>query len=83
MNPSTVGRTRIVKTPDTCGGAARIANTRLYIWGLEEWRRLGWSDEKLLDSYPQLTPEDLVAAWAYVAEHREEIDEAIRENREA
>ena len=48
----------IVKTPGVCGGDARIKGTRITVWGLEEWRRLGWSDvdlagegsERLLDA---------------------------------
>jgi uncharacterized protein (DUF433 family) len=74
---------RIVKTPGVCGGDARVKSTRISIWGLEEWRRLGWSDARILESYPQLKPEDLAAAWAYVAQHPDEIEDAIRENREA
>jgi uncharacterized protein (DUF433 family) len=74
---------RIVKTPGVCGGDARIKGTRLSIWGLEEWRRLGWSDAQILDAYPQLKPEDLSAAWDYVVQHHDEIENAIRENQEA
>jgi uncharacterized protein (DUF433 family) len=77
------GSSRIIKTPGVCGGDARVKGTRISIWGLEEWRRLGWSDARILESYPQLKPEDLAAAWAYVAQHPGEIEEAIRENREA
>ncbi len=76
-------RDRIVKTPDVCGGDARIKNTRLSVWGLEEWRRLGWSDAKILDAYPQLKREDLAAAWAYAEQHPDEIEGAIRANQEA
>ena len=68
---------------DVCGGDACIKNTRISVWGLEEWRRLGWSDAKILDAYPQLTQENLAAAWAYVEQHPEEIEGAIRENQEA
>ena len=74
---------RVVKTPGVCGGDARVKGTRISVWGLEEWRRLGWSDARILDAYPQLKPEDLAAAWAYAAHHRDEIAEAIRENQEA
>ncbi len=73
---------RIIKTPGVCGGDARIKGTRLTVWGLEEWRRLGWSDARILDAYPQLKPVDLAMAWAYVEKHRDEIEEAIRENQE-
>jgi uncharacterized protein (DUF433 family) len=71
-----------MRTPGVCGGDACVAGTRLAVWGLEQWRRLGWNEEKILQAYPQLTPDDLVAAWAYAAEHLDEIDEAIRSNEE-
>jgi uncharacterized protein (DUF433 family) len=74
---------RIVKTAEICGGDARLKGTRISVWGLEEWRRLGWSNSRILDAYPQLKPEDLAAARAYVASHPEEIEEAIRQNQEA
>src|SRR5262245_56214299 len=74
---------RTVKTPDLCGGEGCVRDTRLTVSGLEEWRRLGWSDERILVEYPQLTPEDLAAAWAYVEQHPGEIEQAIRENQEA
>ena len=74
---------RIVKTPDVRGGEARVRDTRLTVSGPEEWRRPGWSDQRILDEYPQLTPEDLAAAWAYVEQQQGEIEQAIRENREA
>jgi uncharacterized protein (DUF433 family) len=76
------GTDRIIKTPGVCGSDARIKGTRLSVWGLEEWQRLGLSDARILDSYPQLKPNDLVAAWAYVAHHCDEIEEGIRDNQE-
>jgi uncharacterized protein (DUF433 family) len=83
MSANNQDNERIVKTPGVCGGDARINGTRLSVWGLEEWRRLGWSDARILDAYPQLKPDDLKAAWAYVAQHRDEIEAAIGENQEA
>lgn len=74
---------RIVKSPGVCGGDARVKGTRISVWGLEEWRRLGWSDAQILNAYPQLKPGDVAAAWAYVEQHPDEIEEAIRENQEA
>jgi uncharacterized protein (DUF433 family) len=77
------GGDRVVKTPGVCGGDARVRGTRITVYGLEEWRRLGWADQRILDAYPQLNPEDLAAAWDYVNRHADEIHEAIRENQEA
>jgi uncharacterized protein (DUF433 family) len=70
----------IEKTPGVCGGDACIRWTRIPVWGLMEWRNLGLSDAEILDRSMGLTQADLDAAWEYYAKHREEIDEAIRDN---
>lgn len=72
----------IVRTPGVDGGAACIVRTRIPLWVLENYRRLGWTEAKILDNYPTLRA-DLVHAWTYVDAHRQEIDEAIRENEAA
>lgn len=73
----------IQKSPDVDGGAACIVRTRISVWVLENYRRLGWSEARLLTNYPTLRAADLVHAWAYVEAHRAEIDEAIRQNEAA
>lgn len=70
----------ISKQPDRCGGDACIRDTRITVWGLAAYRRLGLSDEGILQAVEGLTPADLEAAWEYVAAHAEEIDQAIRDN---
>ena len=73
----------IEKTPGVCGGAACVVRTRIPVWLLESFRRMGWSEGRILDNYPALRAADLVHAWAYVDTHRQEIDEAIRQNEAA
>ena len=73
----------IESTPDVCGGAPCIVRTRIPVWVLEQYRRLGASEADLLRSYPTLRAEDLVNAWAYVRSHRDEIEQQIRENEAA
>ena len=73
----------IEKTANICGGDACIASTRVPVWTLEQSRRLGITEAELLEAYPSLQPNDLTAAWAYVAVHPAEIATAIRENEEA
>jgi uncharacterized protein (DUF433 family) len=74
----------IQKTPGVCGGRARISNTRIPIWSLVVARRLGATDEALLDYFEvPLTAADVQAAWGYYQQHREEIDSDIRQNEEA
>ena len=74
--------TPISKDPERCGGDACIRDTRIPVWVLVNYRRLGGSDADLLRDYPALTPADLEAAWGYYAANREEIDRAIRHNEE-
>ena len=68
---------------DVCGGDARIAGTRIPIWGLVQSRRLGMSDAELLRCYPRLQPTDLDNAWAYAEAHASEIERQIAENETA
>lgn len=63
-----------------CGGSARIAGTRIPVWSLESWRRLGAGDDEILRNYPTLKASDLLNAWRYVERHPQEIDGEIREN---
>lgn len=72
----------ISKEADRCGGDACIRDSRIPVWVLVNYRRLGGSDANLLRDYPSLTSADLEAAWRYAAAHEEEIDRAIRENEE-
>jgi uncharacterized protein (DUF433 family) len=73
----------VAQTPGVCGGDACIRKTRFTVWGLVEWRKLGLSDTEIREQHPDLTQADLEMAWEYYEQHREEIEQAIRENEEA
>jgi uncharacterized protein (DUF433 family) len=77
--PTVAGRP-VIKTPDTCGGDARIDGTRIMVWLLEAYRRDGVGEAELLDWYPTLGPGDLRSAWAYADDNRAEMDAAIADN---
>jgi uncharacterized protein (DUF433 family) len=70
----------ISKSSDRCGGDACIRESRIPVWVLVNYRRLGGSVADILRAYPSLTSADLEAAWEYYAAHGDEIDRAIREN---
>lgn len=72
----------ISKRPDFQGGDACVRDSRIPVWCIANYRRLGATDEVILQAYPSLTPADLEAAFAYAAANTEEIDIAIRENEE-
>jgi uncharacterized protein (DUF433 family) len=73
----------IEKTAGVSGGEACIVRTRIPVWTLENYRRLGWKEATLLENFPSLRAADLVNAWAYADAHTEEIDKAIQANKEA
>lgn len=73
----------IEKTPGVAGGSACIVHTRISVWVLEGYRRLGWTEAMILANYPTLRAADIVHAWAYVDANRQEIDEVIRQNEAA
>ena len=72
----------ISKKADRCGGDACVRDTRITVWGLVAYRRLGMSDAEIVRAVQGLTPADLDAAWEYAAAHAAEIDEAIAVNEE-
>ena len=74
---------KIDKNPGVSGGDAVIVRTRIPVWSLEGYRRLGWGDTEILENFPSLRASDLVQAWAYIAAHRAEIELALHANEEA
>lgn len=79
----TTTKSWIQKSSAVCGGDACIRDTRITVNGLVEWRKLGLSDERILEIIDGLTPEDLAVAWDYYRLNPAEIDEQIRLNNEA
>jgi len=71
---------RIQKSPEVMGGEACIRQTRITVWILVGYRKLGVDDARLVEFYPSLTRRDLDAAWEYFQEHPAEIEDAIRRN---
>ena len=80
MSTATPAESWVQKRDEVCGGAACVRDTRITVWGLAAYRRLGLNDAEILRRVAGLTAADLVVAWAYCAEHRAEIDQAIRAN---
>ncbi|NMF83705.1 DUF433 domain-containing protein [Nodosilinea sp. P-1105] len=73
----------IEKTPGVVGGDACITGTRIPVWDLVQYRRMGASDAKILEAYPQLTATNLTHAWQYAEAHATEIELAIQHNEAA
>jgi type III restriction enzyme len=80
MAASASNKSWVQKTPNVCGGDACIRNTRITVWGLVLNRKLGSTDDQILENIVGLLPDDLEFAWDYYRQHPAEIDEAIRVN---
>jgi uncharacterized protein (DUF433 family) len=62
------------------GNKPRIAGTRIRVMDVAFWHEdwgEGWSVEKILEEFPQLTAGDVHAALAYYHDNREEIEAAF------
>ncbi|OGL43913.1 MAG: hypothetical protein A2161_18165 [Candidatus Schekmanbacteria bacterium RBG_13_48_7] len=70
---------RIEITPDTTGGKPRIAGRRITVQNIVIWHELmGRSVDEIATEY-NLSLSDIYIALAYYYEHKNEIDEAIKE----
>jgi len=78
-----VATERIVKTPGTCGGKARIAGHRIRVLDVVHWsEHAGLTPREIVEYYPSITVEDVEAALAYYHAHPEEIREEVRREEE-
>ncbi len=61
-------RERIVSNPDILVGKPSVKGTRISVELILGWLANGWSHEMILDSYPHLVHDDILAALAFAAE---------------
>jgi uncharacterized protein (DUF433 family) len=67
-------------TPGVAGGKPRIAGHRVTVQNVVIWHeRMGMSADEIATEY-DLSLADVYAALAYYYDHRQEIDEAIRDS---
>ena len=57
---------RIVSDPDTLFGKPRISGTRIGVEFVLDLLASGWSEARILDSYPHVKQQDLAAVFAFV-----------------
>jgi uncharacterized protein (DUF433 family) len=74
---------RITKTPGVCGGRACIAGHRVRVLDIAIWHeQQGLTPDEIVSQIPSITLADVHAALAYYYDHREEIQDEIRLERE-
>ncbi|HEX3599803.1 MAG TPA: DUF433 domain-containing protein [Lacipirellulaceae bacterium] len=73
----------IETNPNKCGGKPCIAGTRIRVWDVHVWHHLrGQSPEQIITDFPQLTLADVHAALAHYFDHRDEIQQQMKEAEE-
>lgn len=65
-------RDRIVSDPEILVGKPVIKGTRISVELIIGWLASGWTFEQLLESYPHIAREDILAALAFAAEMMQE-----------
>lgn len=61
-------RDRIVNDPEVLLGKPVVKGTRLSVELILGWLAQGWTPEMLIDAYPQLSRDDILAALAFAAD---------------
>ncbi|OFZ68138.1 MAG: hypothetical protein A2V79_00100 [Betaproteobacteria bacterium RBG_16_56_24] len=59
---------RIVTNPDILAGKPIIAGTRISVELILDCMASGWNVEKVVEAYPHISPEDVLAALAFAAD---------------
>lgn len=70
----------ISKQKGVCGGRTVIEGTRIPIWSIIKWYKVGMSVEDIIREFPQLTPSQIHDAFSYYYDNQEEVEKDIAEN---
>ena len=79
--PKTV-YSHITKDPEVCGGRACIDGTRIRVVDIACLQREGYAPERMLEAYRSLNLAQIHAALSYYYEKPQEIEDALKEDRE-
>jgi uncharacterized protein (DUF433 family) len=61
-------RDRIVMNPEILVGKPTIKGTRISVELILGWLGSGWSIDEILENYPHITRDDVLAALSFAAE---------------
>ena len=72
----------IERKKGACGGEPVIVGTRISVSLIVELERMGYTVDEIIAMYPHLTHSQVYDALSYYYDHKEEVDQYIRENSE-
>ncbi|HID28009.1 MAG TPA: DUF433 domain-containing protein [Methanosarcinales archaeon] len=68
----------IVKVKEICGGNSVIKGTRMTVWCLIGYFKLGMNIKEILEGFPFLTLSQIYDALSYYYDHKDEVEEQIK-----
>lgn len=63
-----------------CGGRSVIEGTRIPVWSIIKWYKLGMSFEEIMREFTNLHPAQIHDAFSYYYDNQEEIEKDITDN---
>ncbi|MGD0237097.1 MAG: DUF433 domain-containing protein [Syntrophorhabdales bacterium] len=70
----------IMRQKNVCGGRSVVAGTRIPVWSLIKWYKLGMAVEDIIREFPQLRPSQVHDAFSYYYDNMDEVERDIAEN---
>ena len=70
----------ISKKKGVCGGRSIIEGTRVPVWSIIKWHKLGVSIEEIIREFPLLAPSQIHDAFSYYYDNQKEIENDIADN---
>ncbi len=72
----------ITRMKGVCGGRSIIEGTRIPVWSIISWYKLGMSIEDIMREFSHLSPSQVHDAFSYYYDNQQEIEGDILENEE-
>lgn len=70
----------ITRQKNVCGGRSVVVGTRIPVWSLIKWYKLGITVEDIIREFPQLKPSQVHDAFSYYYDNMDEVERDIAEN---
>ena len=70
----------ITRRKNICGGRSVVAGTRIPVWSLIKWYKMGMTVEDIIREFPQLSPAQVHDAFSYYYDNMHEVERDVAEN---
>ena len=82
INPKVFRRLLVGTNSLICGGDPVILGTRISVANIIEKKNLGYDIDQILEDYPHLSRDQVIACFEYYEENKREIQQILEEEKE-